>query len=107
VKNASLNDADRQTLSSGEPAPTSVLPIDQAVLIVAATIRNDRYQEMQDHSTVGEINSVLFNELKPMPPSQFKEVITRPSAPQRTSPPACAILPRSGGADLGRCSRRR
>ena len=42
-----------------------MLPIVQAVLIVAATIRNDRYEEMQDHSTVGEINSVLSTNSNP------------------------------------------
>ncbi|MET0993064.1 MAG: TIR domain-containing protein, partial [Mycobacterium sp.] len=49
-------------------------------LIVAATIRTDRYEVMQNHPSLGEINSVLFDELKPMPPSQFKEVITGPAS---------------------------
>ena len=127
VKNACLKDPDRVTSLLSElrsaamerlaevgqhgPAPTLVLPLDQAEelftvdagpqaeqfmelmgdlvdrmnangsgLIVAATIRTDRYEVMQNHSSLGEINSVLFNELKPMPPSQFKEVITGPAS---------------------------
>ena len=49
-------------------------------LIVAATIRTDRYEAMQSHASLGAVNSVLFNELKPMPRSQFKEVITGPAS---------------------------
>jgi WD40 repeat protein len=49
-------------------------------LIVAATIRTDRYEVMQNHPSLGAVNSVLFNELKPMPRSQFKEVITGPAS---------------------------
>ena len=37
-------------------------------LIVTATIRTDRYEAMQTHSTLDGIGTVLFNELKPMPP---------------------------------------
>ena len=79
------------------PAPTLVLPLDQAEelfsadagaqgeqflvllaallgrinatgvgLIVAATIRTDRYQLMQNHPALDGIGTVLFNELKPM-----------------------------------------
>jgi len=49
-------------------------------LIVAATIRTDRYEVMQNHPALDGINTVLFNELKPMPPAQFKEVITGPAS---------------------------
>lgn len=48
-------------------------------LVVAATIRTDRYEAMQNHPSLATINSELFNELKPMPLSQFKEVITGPA----------------------------
>ncbi len=49
-------------------------------LIVAATIRTDRYEVMQNHPALGRIGTVLFNELKPMPPTQFEKVITGPAA---------------------------
>ena len=126
MKNACLHDPDRveellvglraaaaeRLAEAGQqgPAPTLVLPLDQAEelftadagpqaeqflalladlvgrinatevgLIVAATIRTDRYEVMQNHPALDGINTVLFNELKPMPPSQFKEVITGPA----------------------------
>ncbi len=93
------------------PAPTIILPIDQAEelfaagagpqaeqfltllahvapivnatdlgLIVAATIRTDRYAAMQNHPALEELATVLFNELRPMPVTQFKEVITGPAS---------------------------
>ena len=49
-------------------------------LAVAATIRTDRYEMMQDHPALDGLGTVLFDELKPMPPTQFKEVITGPAA---------------------------
>ncbi|WP_319454892.1 MULTISPECIES: TIR domain-containing protein [unclassified Mycobacterium] len=49
-------------------------------LIVAATIRTDRYEAMQNHPSLGAVNSALFDELKPMPRAQFKEVITGPAS---------------------------
>jgi WD40 repeat protein len=49
-------------------------------LIVAATIRTDRYEVMQNHPALDGIGTVLFDELKPMPPTQFSEVITGPAA---------------------------
>ena len=47
-------------------------------LAVAATIRTDRYEALQTHPALTEIGTLLFDELKPMPPTQFKEVITGP-----------------------------
>ena len=126
VKQACLHDPDRLAellaelrtaatqrlvdIGQDGPAPTLVLPLDQAEelftadvgeqaelflallsdlvgrlnavgpgLIVAATIRTDHYEAMQNHPALAGINSVLFNELKPMPASQFKEVITGPA----------------------------
>ena len=91
------------------PTPTLVLPLDQAEelfsagareapefiaaltqllermnsvevgLIVAATIRTDRFEVMQQHPVLGAINTVLFDRLKPMPATQFREVITAPA----------------------------
>jgi hypothetical protein len=62
-------------------------------LIVAATVRTDRYEVMHNHPALGGINSVLFNELKPMPPLQFRKASpARPATPSRpistcSSPP--------------------
>ena len=49
-------------------------------LIVAATIRTDRYEAMQNHQALADIDTVLFDELKPMPREEFKDVITGPAA---------------------------
>jgi WD40 repeat protein len=100
------------------PAPTLILPVDQAEelfsadagneaplfleliaelagdspgvgstdqagafgLIVLITIRTDLYQALQTAPQLARVGSVLFDELKPMPRTQFKEVITGPVA---------------------------
>jgi TIR domain len=49
-------------------------------LMVAATIRTDRYEAMQNHPALDGIGTVLFNELKPMPPGHFSQVISGPAA---------------------------
>ena len=49
-------------------------------LIVAATIRTDRYELMQTRPELAGVETELFDELKPMPATQFKEVITGPAA---------------------------
>ncbi len=61
--------------------------------LVAATIRTDRYEVMQTHPALAGMAAVLFDELKPMPPTQFKEVIVGPAerasesaVPLRVSP---------------------
>jgi WD40 repeat protein len=48
-------------------------------LVMAATIRTDRYEVMQTHPDLAGVGTVLFDELKPMPPTQFKEVIVGPA----------------------------
>jgi WD40 repeat protein len=95
-------------LSRGEtsPPPTLVLPLDQAEelfsadasneagqfigliatlsgdvdLIVIATIRSDRFELLQSHPALAEVETAVFPDLKPMPTSQFKEVILGPAA---------------------------
>ena len=55
-------------------------------LIVVATIRTDRYEVVQNPSRkLAGVESRVFDDLKPMPPTQFKEVITGPrgSVPAR------------------------
>ena len=49
-------------------------------LIVVATIRTDRYEAMQNHPAMAGVGTVLFDELKPMPPAEFRQVITGPAA---------------------------
>jgi len=51
-----------------------------AGLIVAATIRTDRYHALQTAEQLARVDSVLFDHLKPMPRTEFKEVITGPAA---------------------------
>ncbi|SEH87624.1 WD40 repeat [Mycolicibacterium rutilum] len=51
----------------------------EAGIVVAATIRTDRYEAMQTHPLLSGLGTVLFDELKPMPPTQFQEVIVGPA----------------------------
>jgi WD40 repeat protein len=48
-------------------------------LIAAVTIRTDRFQALQEAPQLAGVGSVVFDELKPMPRTQFKEVITGPA----------------------------
>jgi WD40 repeat protein len=48
-------------------------------LIVAVTIRTDHYQPLQTAPQLAEVNSEVFDDLKPMPETQFKEVIEGPA----------------------------
>jgi WD40 repeat protein len=58
---------------------TELLNDGEIGLIVTATIRTDRFEVMQTHPQLAGIGAVLFDELKPMPPTQFKEVIVGPA----------------------------
>jgi hypothetical protein len=49
-------------------------------LIVAATIRADRYEMMQTAPELSDVSARVFDELRPMPVAQFKEVILGPAA---------------------------
>jgi WD40 repeat protein len=97
-------------VTAEQPAPTLVLPVDQAEelfnpdagaeaprflallaslmaheagatpgLIVALTIRADRYEPLQIAPQLAGVQRVLFDELRPMHPAEFKEVITGPA----------------------------
>jgi WD40 repeat protein len=48
-------------------------------LIVAVTIRTDRYLALQTAPQLAGVGSVLFDELKAMPRTEFKEVIIGPA----------------------------
>jgi hypothetical protein len=58
-------------------------------LILAATIRSDRYEAMQKHPALAEVNTVLFDELKAMPRPELLSVIIGP-----------ALRAREGGQQL-------
>jgi hypothetical protein len=49
-------------------------------LIVVGTIRADRYEMLQTVPALAELRSRVFDELRPMPIAQFKEVILGPAA---------------------------
>ena len=97
-------------VAAEQPAPTLVLPVDQAeelfnadagpeaprflellaalvqhqtgvtpAMIVAVTIRADRYEPLQIAPQLAGVHSVVFDELKPMPPAEYKDVITGPA----------------------------
>ena len=97
-------------VAAEQPAPTLVLPVDQAeelfnadagpeaprflellaalvqheagvtpALIVAVTIRADRYEPLQIAPQLAGVHSVVFDDLKPMPPAGYTEVITGPA----------------------------
>lgn len=62
-------------------------------LAVAATIRTDRYETLQTHPALADVGTLLFDELKPMPPTQFKEVITGPGRRATDAGRPLAIAP--------------
>jgi hypothetical protein len=50
-------------------------------MIVAVTIRADRYEPLQMAPELAGVETALFDQLKPMPPAGYIEVITGPEAP--------------------------
>jgi hypothetical protein len=57
-------------------APARGTPLD---LNVAASIRSDRFEELQTRGELTDVGIEAFAGLKPMPAEQFKEVITGPA----------------------------
>jgi len=53
---------------------------DEPLLLIAATIRSDRFETLQTVPELADVRSELFNELKPMPRTEFKEVVCGPAA---------------------------
>jgi hypothetical protein len=53
---------------------------DEVRLLVAASIRSDRYGAMQNHPALDGLGAVLFNDLKTMPSHQFPAAIKGPAA---------------------------
>jgi WD40 repeat protein len=54
-------------------------PTGRLGLIVAVTIRTDRYEELKKAPQLDGVGRVVFDQLKPMPRTQFKDVITGPA----------------------------
>lgn len=52
----------------------------QLGLLVAVTIRTDRYELLQTASQLADVRSVVFDELKPLPRTAFRDVIIGPAA---------------------------
>ena len=48
-------------------------------LVVAVTIRTDHHEALQTAKQLAEVKGVVFDDLKPMPRNQFKEVIRGPA----------------------------
>ena len=48
-------------------------------MIVAFTIRSDRYEPLQTAPELAGLQSVVFDDLKPMPPTRYREVILGPA----------------------------
>ncbi|MDH2414454.1 TIR domain-containing protein [Nocardioides sp. CER19] len=48
-------------------------------VVVACTIRTDFYGSLQSAPELSRLKSVVFDELRPMPPANFKEVIVGPA----------------------------
>ena len=48
-------------------------------LVVACTIRTDLYGSLQGTPELSRLKNVVFDELRPMPPANFKEVIVGPA----------------------------
>ena len=48
-------------------------------MIVAATIRSDRFGGLQTHPELADAGTELFGELRPMPSERYEQVITEPA----------------------------
>jgi hypothetical protein len=97
-------------VAEGQPAPTLVLPVDQAeelfnadagpeaprflellaalvqhevgvtpAMILAVTIRADRFEPLQTAPELDPVHPLVFPDLKPLPPAGYTEVITGPA----------------------------
>jgi WD40 repeat protein len=132
---SSIQEAARVRFVSGDdqsssPAPTLVLPVDQAEelfnadagpearkflgliaellrdaqspagtsspavsVIVAFTIRSDRYEPLQTAPELAGLQTTVFDDLKPMSATRFREVITGPAERASTAAARLEIKP--------------
>ncbi|WP_157269660.1 nSTAND1 domain-containing NTPase [Azohydromonas aeria] len=70
------------------PAGAGAVP-----LIAAFTIRSDRYEPLQAASELAGLQGVVFDDLKPMPPTRFRDVITGPAQRAEAAGQALAVEP--------------
>ena len=75
-------------------------------LIVAVTIRADRYEPLQTAPELAGVHSAVFDELKPMPPAGYEDVITGPARRATAAGRRLTRRTRAGGAAAGRVRRR-
>jgi hypothetical protein len=68
------------TILRGDP---EIAGFQRVTMIVACTIRSDRYGPLQTVAELNGIERVLFDDLRPMHPAQFKEVIIGPASRAR------------------------
>lgn len=52
---------------------------DHVPVVIAATIRTDRYEALQSAPQLSDVHTELFDELKPMPRHRFRDIITGPA----------------------------
>jgi len=52
---------------------------DTSAMIVAVTIRADRYEPLQIAPQLAEVKTALFDDLRPLPPAGYAEVVTGPA----------------------------
>lgn len=79
LHNPDATDEARQFLASIGAACRSEAIAGDFSLIVAFTIRSDRYEPLQTAAELSGLKSVVFDDLKPMPVQHFKEIITEPA----------------------------
>ncbi|MCP9623035.1 TIR domain-containing protein [Nocardia otitidiscaviarum] len=70
VEGGQLLDILARVLTDSDPAP----------LLVALTVRTDRYELFQTAPQFADIDTLVFDHLKPLPRTRFREVITGPAA---------------------------
>lgn len=76
-----------------------------ASLIVAFTIRSDRYEPLQTAPELAGLKGQVFDDLKPMPPQQFKEIITGPADRATAAGNRLNIKPDLVDRLLGECTQ--
>ncbi|MGN2638269.1 nSTAND1 domain-containing NTPase [Nocardia takedensis] len=58
---------------------------DRVPFVVIAAIRTDRFEQMQSAEQLAGIGSELFDELKPLDPDRFRQIITEPARRARAT----------------------
>lgn len=74
-------------------------------VLVVPTIRTDRYEALQNSSSLAGLSSTLFDDLKPMPVHAIKEIITGPARRATEGGRPLEIEPELVYSLLGDCSQ--